>query len=189
MVATATCGGDVLVKNVIPKHLESISAKLEEAGAEIIEYDDAVRITRFKNLTRCNVKTMPHPGFPTDMQPQMAVLLSVANGTSILSESVWDNRFQYVGQLLRMGADIQVDGKIAVIEGVKKLTGVKVKATDLRAGAAMIIAGLIAEGETIVEDIQYIDRGYENVVEKFASLGADIRRVVTSDTDTVPDAG
>jgi len=189
MVAAATCGGDVLIKNVIPKHLESISAKLEEAGAEIIEYDDAVRVTRFKNLTRCNVKTMPHPGFPTDMQPQMAVLLSVAKGTSILSESVWDNRFQYVGQLLRMGADIQVDGKIAVIEGVEKLTGVNVKATDLRAGAAMIIAGLIAEGETIVEDIKYIDRGYENVVEKFTSLGADIRRVVTNDTDTVADVG
>ena len=115
MVAAATCGGDVLVKNVIPKHLESISAKLEEAGAEIIEYDDAVRVTRFKPLMRCNVKTMPHPGFPTDMQPQMAVLLSVAKGTSILSESVWDNRFQYVGQLLRMGADIQVDGKLPLL--------------------------------------------------------------------------
>ncbi len=190
MVAAATCGGDVLIKNVIPKHLESISAKLEEAGAEIIEYDDAVRVTRFKNLTKCNVKTMPHPGFPTDMQPQMAVLLSLAKGTSILSESVWDNRFQYVGQLLRMGADIQVDGKIAVIEGVEKLTGVNVKATDLRAGAAMIIAGLIAEGETTVEDIQYIDRGYEDVIEKFGLLGADIKRVVINDTEnTVVDAG
>ena len=146
MVAAAACGGDVLIKNVIPKHLESISAKLEEAGAEIIEYDDAVRVTRFKPLTKCNVKTMPHPGFPTDMQPQMAVLLSVANGTSILNESVWDNRFQYIGQLLRMGANIQVDGKIAVIEGVDKLTGVSVKATDLRAGAAMIIAGMVADG-------------------------------------------
>ncbi|MCC8073350.1 MAG: UDP-N-acetylglucosamine 1-carboxyvinyltransferase [Clostridiales bacterium] len=189
MVAAAACGGDVLVKNVIPKHLESISAKLEEAGAEIIEYDDAVRVTRFKPLTRCNVKTMPHPGFPTDMQPQMAVLLSVASGTSILSEGVWDNRFQYVGQLLRMGADIQVDGKIAVIEGVNHLTGVKVKATDLRAGAAMIIAGLIAVGETVVEDIQYIDRGYEDVCEKFSMLGADIKRIVTNDVETMSDAG
>lgn len=189
MVAAAACGGDVLVKNVIPKHLESISAKLEEAGAEIIEYDDAVRVTRFKSLQKCNVKTMPHPGFPTDMQPQMAVLLSVAKGTSILSESVWDNRFQYVGQLLRMGADIQVDGKIAVIEGVDRLTGVNVKATDLRAGAAMIIAGLVAEGETIVEDIQYIDRGYEDVVEKFSSLGAHIRRAVISETEPVADVG
>ncbi len=189
MVAAATCGGDVLVKNVIPKHLESISAKLEEAGAEIIEYDDAVRVTRFKPLTRCNVKTMPHPGFPTDMQPQMAVLLSLAKGTSILSESVWDNRFQYVSQLLRMGADIQVDGKIAVIEGVSNLTGVKVKATDLRAGAAMIIAGLAGVGETIVEDIEYIDRGYEDVCEKFSLIGADIKRVEIKEAETVSDAG
>lgn len=188
MVATAACGGDVLVKNVIPKHLESISAKLEEAGAEIIEYDDAVRVTRFKPLVKCNVKTMPHPGFPTDMQPQMAVLLSMAQGTSILSESVWDNRFQYVGQLLRMGANIQVDGKIAVIEGVSQLTGVNVKATDLRAGAAMIIAGLAANGETTVEDIQYIDRGYEDVVGKFTTIGANIKRVVASESDVVVDA-
>ena len=189
MVAAATCGGDVLIKNVIPKHLESISAKLEEAGAEIIEYDDAVRVTRFKPLTKCNVKTMPHPGFPTDMQPQMAVLLSIAKGTSILSESVWDNRFQYVGQLLRMGANIQVDGKIAVIEGVDSLAGVNVKATDLRAGAAMVIAGLVAKGETTVEDIQYIDRGYEDICEKFSSLGADIKRVVLNDSDAMIDAG
>ncbi|MBE6742361.1 MAG: UDP-N-acetylglucosamine 1-carboxyvinyltransferase [Ruminococcaceae bacterium] len=189
MVAAAACGGDVLVKNVIPKHLESISAKLEEAGAEIIEYDDAVRVTRFKPLTKCNVKTMPHPGFPTDMQPQIAVLLSIANGTSILSESVWDNRFQYVGQLLRMGANIQVDGKVAVIEGVKRLTGVNVKATDLRAGAAMIIAGLVADGTTTVENINYIDRGYEDVVVKFSSLGADIRRVEVKEKQTIQTAG
>ena len=189
MVAAAACGGDVLVKNVIPKHLESISAKLEEAGAEIIEYDDAVRVTRFKPLTRCNVKTMPHPGFPTDMQPQMAVLLAIAKGTSILSESVWDNRFQYVGQLLRMGANIQVDGKIAVIEGVDHLTGVKVKATDLRAGAAMIIAGLVANGQTVVEKTQYVDRGYENIVEKLSALGADISRVPADPTETVANAG
>lgn len=189
MVAVAACGGDVLIKNVIPKHLESISAKLEEAGAEVIEYDDAVRVTRFKNLTKCNVKTMPHPGFPTDMQPQMAVLLSIAQGTSILSESVWDNRFQYVGQLLRMGADIQVDGKVAVIVGKEKLTGVTVKATDLRAGAAMIIAGLVADGTTVVEDIAYVDRGYEDVVEKFASLGADIKRAVVKEEKSVQGAG
>lgn len=189
MVAAAACGGDVLVKNVIPKHLESISAKLEEAGAEIIEYDDAIRVTRFKPLTKCNVKTMPHPGFPTDMQPQMAVLLAIANGTSILSESVWDNRFQYVGQLLRMGANIQVDGKIAVIEGVDHLTGVKVKATDLRAGAAMIIAGLVAQGQTVVEKTQYVDRGYENIVEKLSALGADIRRVPADPSETVANAG
>ena len=189
MIAAAACGGDVLVKNVIPKHLESITAKLEEAGAEVIEYDDAVRVTRFKALSKCNVKTMPHPGFPTDMQPQMAVLLSIANGTSILSESVWDNRFQYVQQLLRMGADIQVDGKVAVIVGVPRLDGTTVRATDLRAGAAMIIAGLVAEGVTTVEDTIYVERGYEDVVEKFSALGADIKRVAVKEENTVSSAG
>ena len=189
MVAAVACGGDVLVKNVIPKHLESITAKLEEAGAEVIEYDDAVRVTRFKALSKCNVKTMPHPGFPTDMQPQMAVLLSIANGTSILSESVWDNRFQYVQQLLRMGADIQVDGKVAVIVGVPRLDGTTVRATDLRAGAAMIIAGLVAEGVTTVEDTIYVERGYEDVVEKFSALGADIKRVAVKEENTVSSAG
>lgn len=189
MVAAAACGGDVLVKNVIPKHLESITAKLEEAGAEVIEYDDAVRVTRFKALSKCNVKTMPHPGFPTDMQPQMAVLLSIANGTSILSESVWDNRFQYVQQLLRMGADIQVDGKVAVIVGVPRLDGTTVRATDLRAGAAMIIAGLVAEGITTVEDTIYVERGYEDVVEKFSALGADIKRVAVKEENAVSSAG
>ena len=189
MVAAAACGGDVLVKNVIPKHLESITAKLEESGAEVIEYDDAVRVTRFKALSKCNVKTMPHPGFPTDMQPQMAVLLSIANGTSILSESVWDNRFQYVQQLLRMGADIQVDGKVAVIVGVPRLDGTTVRATDLRAGAAMIIAGLVAEGVTTVEDTIYVERGYEDVVEKFSALGADIKRVAVKEENTVSSAG
>ena len=189
MVAAAACGGDVLVKNVIPKHLESITAKLEEAGAEVIEYDDAVRVTRFKALSKCNVKTMPHPGFPTDMQPQMAVLLSIANGTSILSESVWDNRFQYVQQLLRMGADIQVDDKVAVIVGVPRLDGTTVRATDLRAGAAMIIAGLVAEGVTTVEDTIYVERGYEDVVEKFSALGADIKRVAVKEENTVSSAG
>ena len=189
MVAAAACGGDVLVKNVIPKHLESITAKLEEAGAEVIEYDDAVRVTRFKALSKCNVKTMPHPGFPTDMQPQMAVLLSIANGTSILSESVWDNRFQYVQLLLRMGADIQVDGKVAVIVGVPRLDGTTVRATDLRAGAAMIIAGLVAEGTTTVEDTIYVERGYEDVVEKFSALGADIKRVAVKEENTVSSAG
>ena len=125
---------------------------------------------------------MPHPGFPTDMQPQMCVLLSIANGTSILSESVWDNRFQYVGQLLRMGANIQVDGKVAVIEGVDRLTGCEVKATDLRAGAALIIAGMVSDGITTVENIQYIDRGYEDVVKKLTALGADIKRVEVQDS-------
>lgn len=178
MVAAATCGGDVLIKNIIPKHLESISAKLIETGAEVIEYDEAVRVRRVdKNLKKCNVKTMPHPGFPTDMQPQMAVLLSTAQGTSILSESVWDNRFQYVSQLARMGAQFQVDGKIAVIEGVDKLKGTQVKATDLRAGAAIVIAGMAAEGVTEVEDIKYIERGYEDIVDKLQGIGATIQRV------------
>ena len=177
---------------MIPKHLESISAKLEEAGAKIVEYDDAIRVARNRkhcDLQKCNVKTMPHPGFPTDMQPQMAVLLSIAQGTSILSESVWDNRFQYVGQLVRMGADIQVDGKTAVITGVKELSGVSVRATDLRAGAAMVIAGLVARGETQVEDIQYIDRGYEDIVEKLTALGASIRRVKVDDAKVMDIVG
>lgn len=186
MVAAAACGGDVLIKNVIPKHLESITAKIEEAGAEVIEYDEAVRIKRIDSpVQRCNVKTMPHPGFPTDMQPQMAVLLSIAEGTSILNESVWDNRFQYVGQLARMGANFSVDGKIAVIEGVPNLKGAVVKATDLRAGAAVVIAGMVAEGTTEVEDIKYVERGYEDIVNKLVSLGADIKRVEEQDEETV----
>ena len=183
MFAAAATRGDVTVMNVIPKHLEATIAKLVEIGCEVEEFDDAVRVVSKGDLHNTQVKTLPYPGYPTDMQPQIAVLLSVAKGTSILSESVWDNRFQYVGQLLRMGANIQVDGKIAVIEGVESLAGVNVNATDLRAGAAMVIAGLVAKGETTVEDIQYIDRGYEDICEKFSSLGADIKRVVLNDDD------
>ncbi len=177
MVAAAATGGDVLIENVIPKHLESIIAKLVEAGAEITEYDEAVRVKMVGRPKKCNVKTMPHPGFPTDMQPQIATLLAIGEGTSIVTEGVWDNRFRYVEQLIGMGAKIQVDGKMAVITGVEKLTPAPVKAVDLRAGAAMIIAGLMAEGITEVENIIYIDRGYENVAEKFQLLGADIKRV------------
>lgn len=177
MVAAAATQGDVLIENVIPKHLESIIAKLVEAGAEITEYDEAVRVKMTGRPRKCNVKTMPHPGFPTDMQPQIATLLAVSQGTSIVTEGVWDNRFRYVEQLIGMGAEIQVDGKMAVITGVEKLTPAPVKAVDLRAGAAMIIAGLMAEGVTEVENIIYIDRGYENVAEKFQKLGADIKRV------------
>jgi len=177
MVAAAATQGDVLIENVIPKHLESIIAKLVEAGAEITEYDEAVRVKMTGRPKKCNVKTMPHPGFPTDMQPQIATLLAVSQGTSIVTEGVWDNRFRYVEQLIGMGAKIQVDGKMAVITGVEKLTPAPVKAVDLRAGAAMIIAGLMAEGVTEVENIIYIDRGYENVAEKFKKLGADIKRV------------
>ena len=177
MVAAAATRGDVLIKNIIPKHLESISTKLIECGAEIEEYDEAVRVSMNRRPGKCNIKTMPHPGFPTDMQPQIAVLLSLAEGTSIISESIWSNRFRYAEQLARMGADINVDGQIAMIRGVEELKGAPVKADDLRAGAAMIIAGLVANGRTEIEDILHIDRGYENVVEKFGRIGADIRRI------------
>lgn len=177
MVAAAATGGDVMVRNVIPKHLESISAKLEEAGASVEEFDEAVRVYRTRPLVRCNIKTLPHPGFPTDMQPQITAMLSIAKGTSIVSEGVWDNRFRYVEQLSRMGAQIQVDGKVAVVEGVPELTAAPVKAIDLRAGAAMLIAGMIARGYTEIEDIHHIERGYENISEKFRALGADIKRV------------
>ena len=177
MVAAAATSGDVLIKNVIPKHLESITAKLEEMGVEVTEYDDSIRVRREGPLNKCNIKTMPHPGFPTDMQPQIAVLLSIANGTSIINESVWDNRFRYIEELKRMGAQISVDGRLAVIEGVDHLSAAPVKATDLRAGAAMIIAALCAQGTSEVEDIQHIERGYENIEEKFRNLGADINRV------------
>ena len=177
MVAAAATGGDVTIENVIPKHLESIVAKLVEIGADITEYDESIRVAINQRPKKCNVKTMPHPGFPTDMQPQIATLLAIANGTSIVTEGVWDNRFRYVEQLTLMGADIQVDGKSAVITGVDKLKGAPVKAVDLRAGAAMIIAGLVAEGTTTVEEIDHIDRGYENLAEKFRSLGADIKRI------------
>jgi UDP-N-acetylglucosamine 1-carboxyvinyltransferase len=177
MVAAAVTGGDVMVKNVIPKHLESISAKLDEMGVNLEEYDDAIRVSRTGKLSKCNIKTMPHPGFPTDMQPQIAVLLSLAEGTSIINESVWDNRFRYVEELKRMGAQISVDGKLAVVEGVDHLEGAPVKATDLRAGAALIIAGLCAHGITQIENIEQIERGYENIEEKLRNLGANIRRV------------
>lgn len=176
MLAAAVTGGDVLIKNVIPKHLESITAKLVECGVKVTEYDEGVRVESNGKFKHINVKTMPHPGFPTDMQPQMSVLLSIANGTSIVSEGVWDNRFRYADQLMRMGANVQVDGTIAVFQGVTELTGAPVRADDLRAGAAMIIAGLCARGTTEIEDIVYIDRGYENYVEKFRDLGADIYR-------------
>lgn len=174
MVAAAATKGDVLVKNVTPKHLESISAKLEEMGVTIEEYDDSVRVYRTGELKKCTVKTMPHPGFPTDMQPQIAALLAIANGTSIINENVWDNRFRYVDELKRMGAQITVNGRLAIIEGVKQLKGAPVKATDLRAGAAMVIAGLVANGTTQVEDVRHIQRGYEDIIEKLVGLGADI---------------
>ncbi|MCQ2484584.1 MAG: UDP-N-acetylglucosamine 1-carboxyvinyltransferase [Clostridia bacterium] len=177
MVAAVATQGNVLVKNVIPKHLESITAKLVQCGATIEELDDSIRVIGNGRPGKCNVKTMPHPGFPTDMQPQMATLLAIADGTSIVSEGVWDSRFQYVEQLTRMGAVISVNGKAATIEGVETLNGSPVKADDLRAGAAMLIAGLVAKGTTSIENIIYIDRGYDDVVGKFQRLGADIWRV------------
>ncbi len=181
MAAAVATKGDILVTNVTPKHLESIIAKLTETGAKITEYDESVRVQMTKRPHKCNVKTMPHPGFPTDMQPQIAAVLSIADGTSIVTEGVWDSRFRYVDQLTLMGADIQVDGKMAVITGVKALNPSPVRAVDLRAGAAMIIAGLSCEGTTEIEEIDHIDRGYEDVVEKFSALGADIKRVPVFD--------
>ncbi len=181
MVAAAATGGDVLVKNVIPKHLEAISQKLEKAGATVIEYDDSIRVIREGALNKVNVKTMPHPGFPTDMQPQMTALLSLAHGTSIVTEGVWDNRFRYVDELRRMGAMIQVDGKVAVVEGTAGLTGAPVRAVDLRAGAAVLIAAMAAKGVTEIENIEHVERGYEDIVGKLSALGANIRKVVIPD--------
>lgn len=177
MIAAAATDGDILVKNVIPKHLEPITSKLRKMGVEVTEYDEAVRVRRAGNLEKTNVKTMPHPGFPTDMQPQMTVLLTLANGTSIVTEGVWDNRFRYVDELRRMGANIQVNGTVAVVEGVGYLTGAPVKATDLRAGAALIIAALAADGVTEIEDIFHIERGYEEMEIKLRALGADIKKI------------
>ena len=181
MVAAAATGGEVLIRNVIPRHLECISAKLRETGTIVQEYGDAVLVKGASVLRRANVKTLPYPGFPTDMQPQMGTLLCLANGTSVITEGIYDNRFKYVNELRKMGAEIQVDGRIAVIEGGTKLSGAPVKACDLRAGAAMVIAGMCASGTTVVEDIHYIERGYENFVGKLQALGAEIELVDFSD--------
>lgn len=178
MIAAAATRGDVMVTNIIPKHMESLSAKLEEMGVGVEEYDEAIRIYVDKpELKRANVKTQPYPGFPTDLQPQMLTLLTVAKGTSIMKENVWDNRFKYIDELNRMGANVNVEGKdVAVVEGGSRLTGAPVCATDLRAGAAMVIAALIADGVTEIYNLQYIDRGYENLEEKLRALGAQITR-------------
>ena len=177
MVAAAATGGEVLVKNVIPKHLECISAKLRETGTIVQEYEDSVLVKGASTLRKANIKTLPYPGFPTDMQPQMGTLLCLANGTSVITEGIYDNRFKYVNELRKMGAEIQVDGRVAVIEGGAKLTGAVVQACDLRAGAAMVIAGMCAAGTTVVEDIHFIERGYENFVGKLKALGAEIEVV------------
>ena len=189
MAAVAAAGGDVLVQNVIPKHMESISAKLREMGVRIYEHDDAIRVVAAGKLRRANVKTLPYPGFPTDMQSQIAVCMSLARGTSIITEGIYDTRFRYCAELNRMGASIQVDTKVAVIEGVSELHGCAVKACDLRAGAAMVIAGLAAKGTTVVEDAHYIERGYECMIEKLRALGADIRRVDAPDSMLIRSAG
>ncbi len=177
MVMAAATKGDILIKNVIPKHLESITVKLQKIGAVVEEYDDSIRVIGTGRLEKTSIKTLPHPGFPTDMQPQITTLLTLAEGTSIVTEGVWDNRFKYVDELRRMGADISVDGKVAVIEGTGHLMGAPVKATDLRAGVAMIIAGLVASGTTEIEDIYHIERGYEDIELKLRALGADIKKV------------
>ena len=181
MAATAAVGGCVTIENVIPKHLDCITAKLREMGARVIENDDSVRVEATRRLRRANVKTMPYPGFPTDMQPQIAVCMALADGMSLVTEGIYDNRFRYTAELGRMGANVQVEGKTAVIDGVAQLHGCAVRACDLRAGAAMVIAGLAAEGTTTIEDAHYIERGYEDIIGKLTALGADISRIETND--------
>ncbi|MDR0671400.1 MAG: UDP-N-acetylglucosamine 1-carboxyvinyltransferase [Oscillospiraceae bacterium] len=186
MTAVASAGGEAVIRNVIPKHLDGISAKLMEMGVEVEEYDDAVLVRRRGRLRRANVKTQPYPGFPTDMQPQIAACLARAEGTSVITEGVWDNRYRYVDELVRMGAQIQVDGKVAVVEGVPRLTGAPVRACDLRAGAALVVAALAAQGVTSVDGIHHIERGYEAMVRKLRGLGAEIRCRELPDPDTLP---
>jgi UDP-N-acetylglucosamine 1-carboxyvinyltransferase len=181
MAAVAAAGGEVRITNVIPKHLECITAKLQEMGVEVEEDDDSVLVRRSGPLQRTNVKTMPYPGFPTDMQPQIAAVLCLARGTSVLTEGVWDHRYRYVGEFRRLGAQIQVDGKVAIIEGVEHLSGASINACDLRAGAAMVIAGLAAQGVTEVGHVYHIERGYEDIVRKLSGVGADIRVVIVPD--------
>lgn len=177
MFAAAATHGDVTVKNVIPKHLEATTSKLLEIGCEIEELDDAVRVVCSKGLRSTNVKTLPYPGFPTDMQPQITATLALAKGSSIVTESIFENRFKYVDELARMGASIKVEGNTAIIDGVERYTGARVSSPDLRAGAALVIAGLAADGITIVDDIHYIERGYERFDEKLRSLGAEMEKV------------
>ncbi|MBP3912809.1 MAG: UDP-N-acetylglucosamine 1-carboxyvinyltransferase [Lachnospiraceae bacterium] len=177
MFAAAATKGDVIVKNVIPKHLEAMTAKLEEIGCEVEEGDDSVRVVATKRLRRTHVKTLPYPGFPTDMQPQMSAVLCLSQGTSIVTESIFENRFKYVDELSRMGASIKVEGNTAIIDGVPQITGARISSPDLRAGAALVIAGLAAEGVTVVDDIVYIQRGYEDFDAKLRALGAEIRKV------------
>ena len=189
MAAVAATGGQILVKNIIPKHMDCITAKLVEMGVDVEEQDDAVLVRRSGPITRTNVKTMAYPGFPTDMQPQIAAVLCLAQGTSVLTEGVWDNRYRYVDEFRRMGAKIQVDGKVAVIEGVPALTGAPVHACDLRAGAAMVIAGLAAQGTTEIDGVYHIERGYETLVEKLSGVGAKIQVLFLPDDEAQTQAG
>lgn len=182
MMAAAVTKGDVLIKNVIPKHLESITSKLLEIGCEVEESDDAIRVVSARQFHHTQVKTLPYPGFPTDMQPQIVVALGLAEGTSIVTESIFENRFRYVDELTRLGANIRVEGNTAIIEGVEKYTGSTITAPDLRAGAALVVAGLVAEGITLVDDIHFVERGYEDFPEKLRALGAEIE-VVTDDKE------
>ena len=188
MIAAAATKGNLRIHNVIPKHLESITAKLVEMGVDVTDDDESITVKYVGDINKINVKTMPYPGFPTDMQPQMGVLLCLAKGVSCLSEGVYDNRFRYVEELKRMGADITVDGRTAVIDGVDKLSPAKVKAVDLRAGAAMVIAALATEGVTEIEDIRHIERGYDDIVGKLRCVGADISKVDYPDPDVLDKA-
>ncbi len=177
MVAAAATRGDVTIKNVIPKHLECISRKLTEMNVKVAEFDDYIRVIGSGVIESASVKTMPYPGFPTDMHPQMAVLMSLADGTSRVTENIWESRFKYVDELRKLGAQIAVTGNVATIEGGVQLLGAPIRSCDLRAGAAMIIAGLVASGTTVIEEIEFIERGYENIIEKFRGLGANIKKV------------
>ena len=177
MAAVAACGGQVLVRGIIPKHMDCITAKLQEMGVQVEEQDDTLLVRRSGKLHRANVKTLPYPGFPTDMQPQITVALCLAEGTSMVTEGVWDNRYRYVGELTRMGAQIRVEGRSAVVEGVEHLNAASVQVYDLRAGAAMVIAALAAEGTSEVSNVHYIERGYEDIIEKLRSIGAQIESV------------
>ena len=188
MAAVAATGGQILVKNIIPKHMDCITAKLQECGVEVEEQDDTLLVRRTARLKKANVKTLPYPGFPTDMQPQMTTVLTLAQGTSLVTEGVWSSRYRYVDELKRMGARIQVDDKTAVVEGVEKLTGAPIQAYDLRAGAALVIAALAAEGESEISNVQYIERGYEDIIGKLRALGADIRAVEEPDEDALSTA-
>jgi UDP-N-acetylglucosamine 1-carboxyvinyltransferase len=186
MAAVAATGGRVVIKDVIPKHLECVSGKLREMGVSVMELDDSIIVQRTGSLLRTHLKTMPYPGFPTDMQPQMAVVLCQAAGMNIITEGVWDNRFRYVDELAKMGASIRVTGRTAIIEGVSYLTGAPIKAGDLRAGAALVIAGLSARGKSEIEGVHYIERGYEDMVEKLKALGAEISVAYVPDSNMMP---